>query len=106
VWRMLRRLQWLEGELAQAKADQAELRQRLRRFEMIAAAAGAAGPAAPPEPVPPTLLAAARDLRDHDVPVRLRIGDAEVVAVVGGEGDPRKWWAAIWELAGPAGEAS
>ena len=35
--------------------------------------------------------------------VRLRVEDAEVVAVIGGEGDPREWWAAIRELAGPAG---
>lgn len=107
MWRIKRRLRWLEDELARAKADQAELRRRLQRFEMIAAAAGAAaGPAAPKEPVPPTLLAAARELRDRDVPVRLRVGDTEVVAVIGGEGDPREWWAAICELAGPAGETS
>src|SRR5579859_7603647 len=37
VWRLKRRLRRLEGELAEAKADQAELRRRLELFEMIAA---------------------------------------------------------------------
>ncbi len=105
VWRMMRRLRWLEDELARSRAEQAELRQRLQRFEMIAAAAGAAA-GAPAPPVPPTLLAAARELRDRDVPVRLRLEDSEVIAVIGGEGDPRRWWAAIRELAGPAEEVS
>ena len=105
MWRMLRRLRRLEDELARSRAEQAELRQRLRRFEMIAAAAGAAA-GSPAPPVPPTLLAAARELRDRDVPVRLRLEDSEVIAVIGGDGDPRQWWAAIRELTGPAGEVS
>ena len=105
MWRMTRRLRRLEDELARARAERAELRQRLQRFEMIAAAAGAAA-RSPAPPVPPTLMAAARELRDRDVPVRLRVDDTEVIAVIGGEGDPRQWWAAIHELAGPAGEAS
>ncbi len=105
MWRIMRRLRRLEDELARARAEGAELRQRLQQFEMIAAAAGAAArPPAPP--VPPALLAAGRELRDRDVPVRLRVENAEVIAVVGGEGDPREWWAAIHQLAGPAGEAS
>jgi hypothetical protein len=107
VWRVKRRLRWLEDELAHAKADQAEMRLRLQRFEMIAAAAGAAVDAAVPSaPVPPTLVAAARELREHDVPVRLRVGESEVVAVIGGEGDPREWWAAICDLAGQVRKTS
>ena len=105
MWRMTRRLRRLEDELARARAERAELRQRLQRFEMIAAAAGAAA-RSPAPPVPPTLLAASRELRDRDVPVRLQVDDTEVIAVIGGEGDPREWWAAIRELAGPPGEAS
>jgi len=55
----------------------------------------------PSAPLPPNLLAAARDLRGHDVPVRLEVAGAEVVAIVGGPGDPREWWTAIWQAAGP-----
>jgi hypothetical protein len=51
-------------------------------------------------PLPPNLLAAARDLRGHDVPVRLEVAGAEVIAVVGGPGDPREWWTAICRTAG------
>jgi hypothetical protein len=107
VWRVRRRLERLEGELAEARATQAQLRLRLERFEMIAAAAGApvAG-SVPVAPMPPELVAAARDLRPRDVPVRLEIGGAEVIAVIGGEGDPREWWQAIWQLASPVREAS
>jgi hypothetical protein len=53
-------------------------------------------------PLPANLLAAARDLRGHDVPVRLEVAGAEVIAIVGGPGDPREWWTAIWQAAGPA----
>ncbi len=88
----------LAGELAEARAEQAELRRRMAAFEMIAAAA------APPDlsaPVPPVLAAAARELRATEVPVHLDVAGADVVAVVGGAGDPRQWWAAIWQLAAP-----
>jgi hypothetical protein len=51
--------------------------------------------------VPPALLAAARELHASEVPVRLDVAGAEVVAVVGGAGDPHQWWAAIWRLAAP-----
>ena len=51
--------------------------------------------------MPPSLLAAARDLHPFDVPVRLEVAGASAVAVVGGAGDPREWWSAIWQLAGP-----
>jgi hypothetical protein len=106
VWRMRHHLRRLEGELAKAKADQAELRRRLEHFEMIAAAAGApAGAPEPPAPLPPSLLAAARELHRREVPVRLDVAGAEVIAVIGGEGDPHEWWASILELADPAGPA-
>jgi hypothetical protein len=130
MWRRRRRIQQLEIEVEQGKAERAELRRRLDWFEAIAAAAGAdppgsqlqgagqpsAGPpntrspstrlpsrgqqTAVPAP-PPNLLAAARDLRGRDVPVRLDVAGAEVIAVVGGPGDPREWWKAIWQTAGP-----
>lgn len=131
MWRRGRRLQQLETEIAQGKAERAELRRRLDWFETIAAAAGAAAPrdpqstallntgmptatpltTTPPRPgqqstlplapLPANLLAAARDLRGHDVPVRLEVAGAEVIAIVGGPGDPREWWTAIWQAAGP-----
>jgi hypothetical protein len=125
MWRRRRRIQQLEIEVEQGKAERAELRRRLDWFEAIAAATGAAPPGTgpqgtelpntglpstpPPMPEqqttmpapPPNLLAAARDLRGHDVPVRLDVAGAEVIAVVGGPGDPREWWTAIWQTAGP-----
>lgn len=125
MWRRRRRIQQLEIEIEHGKAERAELRRRLDWFEAIAAAAGAAPPGsylhgaglpseglpstrppmagqqtAVPAP-PPNLLAAARDLRGHDVPVRLDVAGAEVIAIVGGPGDPRDWWKAIWQTAGP-----
>jgi hypothetical protein len=108
MWRRRRRLLQLEAEVAQGKAERAELRLRLDWFEAIAAAAGAAPSAQLPRrqsetPMapPPNLLAAARDLPRHDVPVRLEVAGAEVIAVVGGPGDPREWWTAIWRTVGP-----
>ncbi|HUC22635.1 MAG TPA: hypothetical protein VMA73_08005 [Streptosporangiaceae bacterium] len=136
MWRRRRRLQQLETEVAQGRAERAELRRRLDWFETIAAAAGAVAPGTDPEgtvlsssranatpsiatpsspipsraaqqstapsaSLPPRLLAAARDLRGHDVPVRLEVAGAEVIAVVGGPGDPEEWWRAIWQTAGP-----
>ncbi len=107
MWRMRRRLRRLEGEFAAARADQAELRQRLEFFEMIAAATGAAARhPVPSAPMPPPLVAAARELRRQDVPVRMDVGGTEVIAVIGGEGDPREWWTAIWELIHQATETS
>jgi hypothetical protein len=107
LWRVRRRLRRLEGDLVAARADQAELRRRLEQFEMIAAAAGASADRPVPEaPMPLSLVAAARELRQHDVPVRIDVAGSEVVAVIGGEGDPRQWWTAIWELARPTGETS
>jgi hypothetical protein len=124
MWRRRRRIQRLEIEIEQGRAERAELRRRLDWFEVIAAAAGAAPPGTGPQGTglpsavlpstaparagqqstvpapPPNLLAAARDLRGHDVPVRLDIAGAEVIAIVGGAGDPREWWRAIWQTAG------
>lgn len=89
----------LAAALAEARAEQAELRRRMAAFEMIAATAAAPDLAAPP--VPPILAAAARELRATEVPVRLDVAGAEVIAVVGGAGDPRLWWAEICRLAAP-----
>jgi hypothetical protein len=121
VWRSRRRLRELENEVATARADQAELRRRLQLFEDIAAAAGSGGwdgpangaaavgsatpavdpaPGVPPvAPVPPELLAAARELRSHGVPVRLEVEGSEFIAVIEGPGDPARWWQAIREIA-------
>ena len=106
MWRRRRRLQRLEAEIAKASADRTDLRHRLEQFEMIAAAAGAAQRyPVPSEPLPPSLVAAASDPRAEDIAVRLDIGAAEVIAVVGGGGDPREWWTAIWRAAGLQAEA-
>lgn len=107
MWRVSRRLRRLESELAEAKVAQEELRQRLELFEMIAAATGATlDRPVPAMPMPPSLVAAARELHKQDVPVRLDVGGTEVIAVIGGEGDPREWWSAIWRLASPIRESS
>lgn len=121
MWPGRRRLRRLEQEVAAAKADRAELRRRLELFEMIAAASGASlldsrtpadsatsGPA--PHAVtsgapinaarlPPELIAAARDTRSQDIPVRLDVAGAEVIAIIGGDGDPREWWTTIARIA-------
>jgi hypothetical protein len=91
-------LRRLADELAEARAEQAELRRRVTAFEMIAAAAAQPDLGAH---VPPALAAAARELRASEVPVRLDVAGAEVVAVVAGAGDPSQWWAAICRLAAP-----
>jgi hypothetical protein len=95
VWRKRRGFRRLADELAEARVEQAELRRRIEAFEMIAAAAGLVMPDAP---VPPALVAAAGERRSSDVPVRLDVSGSEVFAVVGGPGDPREWWSAIWQL--------
>jgi hypothetical protein len=101
MWRTWRRLRQLEAEIARARNDGADLRMRLAQIESIAAAAGAAQPPVPSAPMPPTLVAAAADARLRDVPVRLDVAGAEVIAIVSGDGDPREWWTAIWGMAGP-----
>ena len=100
MWWERRRLQRLEDELASARADQDRLQRRLEAFEMIAAAAGRAPDSVPSGPMPAGLVAAARELHSHDLPVRIDVAGSEVIAVVGGGGDPREWWNAIWQIAG------
>lgn len=98
---MSHRLQRLERELATARAERADLRRRLDWFETIAAAAGASGRGAvPTAPMPASLVAAAHDPRLNDVAVRLDVAGTEIIAVVGGAGDPREWWTAIWRITG------
>ena len=99
-----RRLRRLENAVLEARADQAELQRRVVLFEKIAEAAGATlRDPAPSVPVPPSLLAAADDLRQEGTPVRLAVDGREVIAVVGGQGgDPGEWWAAIRRLASGA----
>jgi hypothetical protein len=105
VRREKRRLRQLENEVAQAKADQADLQRRLELFEKIAAAAGVedAGPAAEraeDDTVPQSLVVAAQDPRQGGAPVRVDVDGRELVAVVGGGGgDPHEWWNAIRHLA-------
>jgi hypothetical protein len=115
VWRRRRRdhpprlaehrIERLEDEAAAASAGLTELRQRLDLLESVAAAAGAAPyGGVPAAPMPPVLLAAARDVHQRDIPVRLDVAGTDVVAVIGGAGDPREWWTTIWQLAAPAEE--
>jgi hypothetical protein len=100
MWRGRRRLRRLESEMLAANADRAELRQRLDLFEKIAEAAGAAIDSVPSSPMPPELVAAAREEHAGEFPVRLDVAGSQVIAVIGGTGDPREWWTAIWSLAG------
>jgi hypothetical protein len=111
VWRRQRpaagRVRRLEHEVAETRADNAELRRRLELMEMVVAAAGARpGDQQASGPLPPELLAAARDLHQTDVPVRLDVAGSEVIAVVNGAGDPREWWTTIVRFASPPGNAS
>ena len=110
MWRGRRRIQRLEAEVAAARADQTELRHRLAAFEAIAAAAGASqgwwAAAVPSAPMPASLLAAANEQPVHEVPVRVDVAGTDVIAVIGGPGDPREWWSAVWQLARPAGGAA
>jgi hypothetical protein len=107
----------LEEELALARADRADLRRRLEVFEMIASAAGAAldvdmpsplpgGAQAQASPPPATLVAAAREEKRQEFPVRLDVGGSDFIAVIGGPGDPREWWSAIADVAEPGRDAS
>lgn len=118
MWQARRRLRQLEQEVAEARAAQAVLQQRVDMFERIAAAAGLSIrdggriPAAPqacsaqptPLPVPPTLLAAAAEPAQQGSPVRLAVEGRDVIAVIGDEGgDPREWWAVIRRLGSGSG---
>jgi predicted component of type VI protein secretion system len=109
VWQARQRLRRLEQEVAEARAAQVVLQQRVEMFERIAAAAGVsvvdAGPVQPAPsdpsapPVPPTLLAAASEPGRDGSPVRLAVEGSDVIAVIGDEGgDPREWWAVIRRL--------
>jgi hypothetical protein len=100
MWWERRRLQRLEDELASTQANQVSLQRRLEAFEMIAAAAGGAPDSVPSGPMPAGLVAAARELHSQDLAVRIDVAGSEVIAVVGGAGDPREWWNAIWQAAG------
>ena len=110
MWRQKRsqRIQRLENEVAEGKAERAELRRRLELFEKIAAAAGVdVDDTAVTEPVPPSLLAAAQDPRRQGAPVRVDVDGRELIAVVDGEGgDPHEWWTAIQRLASRPRSAS
>jgi hypothetical protein len=119
VWQGKRRMADLEKEVAQARAAQAALQQRVDLFERIATAAGAslaeappgaAGPAggSPGEPLPATLLAAATRGQAAGAPVRLEVGGQDVIAVIGDDegGDPREWWNAIHRLTAQLRSAS
>jgi hypothetical protein len=101
--------------MSEARADQADLRQRLQLFETIAAAAGADAPKPPPPmdrpgapsaSLPASLLAAARDARTREEAVWLEIGDSDMIAIVRGPGNPREWWSAIWRVSKQADDAS
>lgn len=113
MWRPRRRIRQLEDEVASAKAGQDELRRRLHAFEMIAGAAGAALPAQSwwdttesSGPIPPSLAAAANTVAAGESPVRLVVDGNDVIAVIGGPGNPREWWSAVRQLAGHLEEAS
>jgi hypothetical protein len=97
-----RRIRRLEVEVAEAWAGQEELRRRLELFEQIAAAAGADlsadqwwRAAVTPGPAPPVLEAAARDAGSRPRAVCLEAAGTDIIAVAGGPGDARDWWAAI-----------
>lgn len=111
LWRR-RRLRRLEAELESAVADQQDLRRRVELFEALASAAGAALPDAgwwgnvvPSAPMPASLLAAAGDAGPADSAVSIDVAGTDVIAIIGGPGDPREWWSAMWHLAG-SGTAS
>lgn len=52
--------------------------------------------------MPPSLVAVAREARAEDVAVRLEVAGSEVIAVIGGAGDPDEWWSAIRLIADAA----
>ena len=55
--------------------------------------------------MPASLLAAVGDRGETSSAVRLDVGGQDVIAIIGGPGDPREWWSAMWHLAG-SGAAS
>jgi hypothetical protein len=107
LWPGRRRIRRLEDEITAARTERAELRRRLEVFEMIAGAAGATLPEPrwhathpPASPMPASLAAAARTVVPDEAPIMLDVGGSEVIAVIGGPGDPREWWLAVCEVAG------
>ena len=123
MWREKRRLERLEREVAEARAERAALQRRVDLFEKIAEAAGATlddaaldetaldetalDATVPAAPVPLSLLAAAQDPRQTGSPVHLAVGGNDVIAVIGNEGgDPLEWWSAIQRLASGLRSAS
>jgi hypothetical protein len=113
LWRGRRRIRRLEDEITAARSEQAELRHRLEVFEMIAGAAGAAlpeppwpGTGAPASPMPASLAAAARAASSDEAPIMLDVGGTEVIAIIGGPGDPREWWSAVCQVAGQPEDAT
>jgi hypothetical protein len=106
-----RRIRQLEVNVAEAWAGQQELRRRLEIFEQIAAAAGSELPeeqwwqaTVPAQPPPTALLAAARDQAPRASAVRLDAAGTDVIAIIGGPGDPEQWWSAVWKVAERAGD--
>jgi hypothetical protein len=113
LWPGRRRVRRLEDEITAARAEQAELRRRLEVFEMIAGAAGAALPEPRwhgtqhiGSPMPASLAAAARAMRPDEAPIMLEVAGTEIIAIIGGPGDPREWWSAVCAVAGPRKDAT
>jgi hypothetical protein len=113
LWRGRRRIRRLEDEITASRAEQAELRRRLEVFEMIAGAAGAALPEpqwhrthSPTSKMPASLAAAAGTLSSDEAPITLEVGGTEVIAVIGGPGDPHEWWSAVCQVAGQPEDAT
>jgi hypothetical protein len=98
VWRITGRLRRLDDDRGEG---QATMTRRPGRFKIVPMAAGEPGRPVPAVPVPPSLRAAACDLRGRDVVARFDVGGAEVVAAVSGPGDPVQWWSAIWDMVWP-----
>ncbi len=95
-----RRLRRLEAQIKRAISDQAS---QPLRSEPAWTAKHPTGrmTAVPSAPMPAELVDAARAARHGDLPVRLELPYATVVAVIGGAGYPQEWWTAIWWAAEP-----
>jgi hypothetical protein len=113
LWRGRRRIRRLEDEITAARVERAELRRRLEVFEMIAGAAGARLPESrwhgthqAASRMPASLAAAANAVRPDEAPIMLEVAGTEIIAVIGGPGDPREWWSAVCEVAGPRKDAT
>ena len=104
MWGANRRIRRLEVELALTAIGRAEVARQATLADTIVPVREP-GPAVPSVPMPVKLVAAAHDGRDEDFSLHLELNGASVVAVISGEGDPRQWWTAIWQLAGPEASA-